>query len=500
MDYLLWSLPLIGILATLLLFRTTALVAGTVGLALAVPVSVFWAPKTLGIDEAVNACTIGAWVGISVGAVLLGGLFFRRAVYDSLPAPQELESPPATDKRRTAFRACFLLGPFAESATGYGVGQLVIAPVLGRLGLKPTEVAVLGLFSQILVPWGALANGTIVGAQFAGVQSSNLGLHSAIISLPLLLAWLALFWRIAAAAGIKGSSASYVSEAAYVVVLVLLLASLSYTLGPEVAGMAALGIVISVSFALTNGLTKKAVRSTLPTVLPFVCLIVVLIAVRAVPGLNALAKTFEVRPTSDAPPLYLFLHPAFWLFAIGSGLFVVRNGWRVLARNFAAVWTAGKRSLFSIIAFLAISQILSASGMAEGLADGLKALLGPAAILIVPLLGGVFGYITSASSVSNGLLMHSQVTLAGNEAGKIIWIAAIQNVAAAALTMVSPVRLALISHLAGTDERGVLRKVWPLALAPLVILSAVAGWVVLSSGSASIFHGAQIRHIVAYSR
>lgn len=115
-----------------------------------------------------------------------------------------------------------------------------------------------------------------------------------------------------------------------------------------------------------------------------------------------------------------------------------------------------------------MSQVLSASGIAEGLADGLKTLFGPAAILTVPLLAGLFGYITSASSVSNGLLMHSQVALVENS--KIICGAAIQNVASAALTMVSPARLALVSHLAGTDERNVVSKIWPLALAPILIL------------------------------
>ncbi len=43
----------------------------------------------------------------------------------------------------------------------------------------------LGLYSQSLVPWGALAIGTTVGATLAGLTPNELGLSSALLQVPI---------------------------------------------------------------------------------------------------------------------------------------------------------------------------------------------------------------------------------------------------------------------------------------------------------------------------
>ena len=142
-----------------------------------------------------------------------------------------------------------------------------------------------------------------------------------------------------------------------------------------------------------------------------------------------------------------------------------------------AALSAGRRSVVAIVLFLGMAQILGSSGIAGGLAGGLKEIFGRDALISVPMMGGLFGYMTSASSVANGLLMSAQVALAPH-GPTVLWAATIQNVAAAALTMVSPVRVSLVSGPAGQDEKAILIRTLPLALVPLVILTVVAGFVI----------------------
>jgi lactate permease len=57
------------------------------------------------------------------------------------------------------------LAPFVESVSGFGVGTVVVIPMLVALGIGSLQAAILGLLGQIAVPWGALAVGTTLGAE-----------------------------------------------------------------------------------------------------------------------------------------------------------------------------------------------------------------------------------------------------------------------------------------------------------------------------------------------
>lgn len=126
------------------------------------------APLRLDFIGALLAAAKGIWLGSLVGAVILGGLFFRAIVSTDTVAPA---TTCTRQQRRQLFTACFFIGPFAESATGYGVGQVAIASMIRSTGAKPMHAVLLGLFSQTLVPWGAMAIGTIVGAELSGVPA-----------------------------------------------------------------------------------------------------------------------------------------------------------------------------------------------------------------------------------------------------------------------------------------------------------------------------------------
>jgi lactate permease len=96
--------------------------------------------------------------------------------------------------------------------------------------------------------------------------------------------------------------------------------------------------------------------------------------------------------------------------------------------------------------------------------------------LATPLFAALFGFLTSSSSATNGLLMPSQAALAEEAHLSLPWLAALQNTAAAAATMLSPVRIAVGCALVGTPdlERSVYTRAWSLGVLPLIVLIAAA--------------------------
>ncbi|MBN9268403.1 MAG: L-lactate permease, partial [Hyphomicrobium sp.] len=110
-----------------------------------------------------------------------------------------------------------------------------------------------------------------------------------------------------------------------------------------------------------------------------------------------------------------------------------------------------------------------------GIADGVRGALGSLAVVMTPLLAGALGFLTGSSNATNGLLMRSQVSLADDRVAPV-WIAALQNTASAAMTMLSPVRVAMGCALVGRSnlQREVYTQAWPLGAAALGALTFIA--------------------------
>jgi lactate permease len=402
--------------------------------------------------------------------VILGGLFFREIISGATDTIEQ-EPVPAELRRRQLYTTCFFIGPFAEAATGFGVGQVTIAPILKRIEVAPINGVIFGLFSQMLVPWGALANGTIVGAQLSGLSPSTLGLHSALLTLPLLFGWLCLFWRFAAAAGVIGNQRDFIGEVASTTVAAALLIFANAKLGPEIAALAALGPLIAAGFVIDWSSGRGHWRAAFRVGLPYAVLIAGLATTRAIAPINQLlSHAVAVRPFDDGPTWFPLLHPSSWLLAVGFVTAVLTG--KSIGDDFLPAWRRGKKAVLTIVLFLAMAQVMVASGIAGGMADGMRSSLGVTAVVVTPLFASLFGFMTSSSAATNGLLMPAQAALAQTTQVSLPWLAASQNVAAAAATVLSPIRLAMGCALVGRPdlERPVYARAWPLGVMPLTVL------------------------------
>lgn len=474
MEYLIWSSPVVCVVALIASGRSTVL-AGGVGVLGTILAALLVPARDTGFADLLVEALAGAWFACLVGAVILGGLFFREIL--ATEGKSKRSHLAVSLDRRTAYSTCFLVGPFAESATGFGVGQVEVTPRLRQLGVKPIDAVVLGLFSQVMVPWGALANPTIVGAGLAGLPPVALGADSALLTAPLLFLWLALYWRAVKSAGVPSRPADLIVEFLMTLVVAGLLVAGNVVLGPEVAVLAALGPVIALRFLGEPESLADKRQIAISVGLPYAFLIIGLAASRLVPPLNtALGNLLVFRPLPHWPEWHPFLHPSSWLVGVGV---LTAMSQRDAARIPAAAVQAWRRcrwALLALMLFLAMARVLLASGIASEMANGMRLALGSLATLLTPLLAGLFGFLTGNGSATNGLLMPAQVALATSAHISLPWLAAVQNVAAAALTMLSPVRVSIGCSLAGIPSAtgDVYRRAWLFGTLPLVALLASA--------------------------
>lgn len=329
-----------------------------------------------------------------------------------------------------------------------------------------------------MVPWGAMANGTMIGAALADLSPAGLGTRSAALTAPLLLGWLAMFWRAAHAAGIAAGAAECMGELCWIGGITALLVLCNHAVGPEVAGVAALGSLIALRFCLHERPSAERLWTAAIACAPYVALILGLAASRVLPSLKRMLEdAATLRPFADGPVFHPLTHPATWLMLTGClTALVVKPA--AVARAADLACRRGCRPVLTILLFLAMAKLTTASGMAEALGQGVRQALGSAALLAVPVLAGIFGFMTGSGNASNGLLMQAQVSLGRETHLEIAWIAAIQNTAAAALTMLSPARVAMGCAIAGVPhlERTVYAHAWPfgaIAMAILVGASAI---------------------------
>jgi lactate permease len=472
--YFLWSLPILAIAGLIAAGRTTALGAGLCGAALAGAIALTTSPNRLSLPDLLISASHGIWLSWLVGLVILSGLFFRNIVATALPSAY---SAPEGGCRRRAFAACFLVGPFTECSTGFGAGQVATAALLRSVGISPANVVLLALFSQVLVPWGAMANGTVVGAELSGLNRRELGVGSAILTIPLLALWLSMFWRIASQAGLYASRSDLLSEAAWLSAGAALLVLTNWALGPEIAGMAALGPLIVLHFWRDARLDRQAWAQAIKTALPYAVLTIGLVfATGLVPVSAFLSGLLRIRPFTDGPVWLPLIHPGCWLIAVGLITALATGRLKLAGQAASRAWGDGRNAVLTIAAYLVMARVMADSGIALALARGLRELFGPAAVLAVPLLAGAFGFLTGSCNATNGLLMPSHAALAAEERKSLFWLAAIQNTTAAALTMLSPARVAMacaLVHRAGLERETYLRA-WPWAVGAMFIMSGIA--------------------------
>ncbi|WP_456750531.1 L-lactate permease [Bradyrhizobium sp. USDA 4461] len=476
-------IPIAAVLGLIASRRVTVFSAGLIGCSIAVGEAlVGLLPQKLEMLQLWSETLQGSWIAWQSAAVLVCGYFF----YDVIRRGDAGAPALATRKlsHRGLWSICFLLGPIAESVTGFGVGAIIAMPAILALGVTGSDAVLLALFSQILVPWGALSVGTITAAALSHQSPQELAFATAILTAPLLGGYLLVFWSLVTSSGRLISTRQKLVDVAWTAALGAAIVLGAPCIPVELGVIVPAGLVLLTHWGCYERPRIAQASLLLRRLMPYATVIALLIITRSMPPIRSLLSgALEFKPFPELPSFAPLYNPSFWLLVAGTGNLVAigrSTEWSsVLTEAVKRTW----RPIASITLFVCLAQVLSATGGAELLGSSLKSLLGSHAQLVAPLIGGLGGFLVGSNSASTAMMMPVQVALGVQNS---LWPAAIQNVSASNFTLLSPPRIGLATALvhSSLSESDVYRKAWPVALTMISILTAEAAILMSWSGDA----------------
>lgn len=371
-------------------------------------------------------------------------------------------------------RAVLLLGlgvtPLAESIIGWGVGVIIGVPLLMRIGMNATKAATIGLLGIVLGPWGSLGPGMLVMAEMSGVPLHDVGIWSAILSLPALV----IMGIAISIVGMGRHTALRMSGETLTTAIVMWLALMATNawvnvpLGGVLASFA--GIACVLGFArLRGGQIPGMRRDTVVSLMPYLLLVVGLLVMTGVTALVDLGAWGEVLTS-----------PALWLLAAAAsappllGMSTV-DTLASMRRALVRFWPVTVITLL----FITFGGILAANGMSSTLAAA-AAGLGTSFLLVVPLIGFLGGYITGSNTPTSAMFADGVATTAGNLGADATVALGAQNVATGVAVMTSPGRVALAISVADGLRRTDESPADPVRIMATVLLANAAVIAVLA--------------------
>lgn len=410
---------------------------------------------------ALASLTQGAWLSVVPVGIVAAGLVFHGAV-----AGREPPDAAPGDVIDRVFTAAFLLGPFAETVTGFCVGAIFALGVMRRAGVASVPAAAMSLLTLALIPWGGLGPGTAVGAAISGVPGQALGTRNAWIvaaELPLLLM---LFWHWSAVAGFAVPATKRLAQLGWVSAIGASLI-LWHRVAPwELCGVLATGPLLAVRLLLANPPRDRAAwLCAVQSALPYLALTAALLSSRLWHNAPAL------HPFPNLPPLPAN-HAMVAIILVALLFAALRpSPGRLIADAMARAW----RPALALLMFVLLSRFLSNAGIPQALAHALADLFGPAAPYASPLLAGISAFFAGTNVGSNSTMMPLQSELGRLAGMDPAALPAIQN--GTLFLLLAPQVVGMVAGLAGRDvlPAAIWRMAWPVALISLAVgLAAVA--------------------------
>lgn len=463
----------IVIVLVLLLVRVASLWAGVAGLAAALLGAAFSFPLT-GPQIAAAASGMAPTV-VEVAFILLGGVGLAEAMtrggaQDRI-AGWLAGAESGADRTTILLLLVYGMTPFMESVTGFGLGVVITAPLLIRLGLTPVKAVVSGLLGLVLVPWGSLGPGMLISAQLGGQDFGRLGVWSAVLSLPVLLvSMVAVLWLNVG----HPSGRQLVVATAVVLGEWGVLIGANLIAGPPLAGVLAGAAVIAGLLGATRlagGRLPAIDRALVMAMVPYLVL---------VGGILLLTALLSV--TGSRGRLGWLASPALWVVvaavvAIALSRGSTRQRWRLVG-SAVARWVpiAG-----NALVFMVLGIVMATTGMAEHLAET-AARVGFGFVAAIPAVGALGGYLTGSNTGSAAMFSTATTTAAlGLGASPLVALAG-QNVAGSIAIIASPPRIALAVGVAMPDGARLPRSATALLLRVVAGSAVALGVIVLLLG------------------
>jgi len=518
-NWLLSFLPILTVIVLMLLFKWGALRAGAMSwlVALAVSLIFFGGSWLILAWSQVKALVLAANLLVLIWGALL--LYSLASEAGSIRAISLFIPRLSNDRSIQLLLIAWLLTSFLQGMGGFGVAVAVCAPILVGMGFSPIlSIVMTAIGHGWAVSFGGMASAFESLIAVTGVPGLLIAPYAAVlfalsfVPTGVIITLLGTGWKGVRHAFPAILAVSLTMGASLYVLNINGFWSLS-TIGPSLVGIGTLVLLTCLpgyhgtKDAISNGGQELHTRDLLVHLTPYILLVVIGFAVALIRPLNAFLNRVSislaypkivsglgfVTPAESSPILHPFSHP-------GTVLFVtVLLSYLVLKREGMLNHTSPRRILsltshnsvdgsLGIVVMAGVSTIMTHVGMtstlARGIAETINAVIYPA---VVPFVGMIGAFLTGTNNNSNILFGALQAEAAALLKLNVPLILAAQHAGASMGSVMSPTKLIVscITVGLGGQEGKVLRKMIGYGLIPISVVAIATGiWSWLLSGGA----------------
>ncbi|EGJ28013.1 L-lactate permease [Streptococcus porcinus] len=471
-------IPILWLILSLAVFRIRGDLACFIGLIITLLTSIFG--FQFSVEDSLTAALEGAVMGFwPIIYIIVAAVFTYNLTTASggMTVIKRLLMTITEDKRVLVLILAWGFGGFLEAIAGFGTAVAIPASILVALGMKPLRAALICLIANTTpTAFGAIGLPVTTLAQVTGLEVRQL---SVIVSLQLFILIVAIPFVLVALTGegkapIKGVfSLTLASGLAFALPQVLV----SHYLGAELPSIIGSLFCILVTILMVKyrerGSQAKVVdepvalkegfKASLPFILVFVF---IMLTSSLFPAINnVLAKvstTLSIYTGEHAKPytikwltspgtmiiLATFLAGLLQGMSFGEILRILGNSIKQLTKT-----------MLTVASIVALSKVMSYSGMINTIAISLVAVTGGFYPFIAPVIGTLGTFITGSDTSANVLFGELQVKAANNLNMNPYWMAAANMTGATAGKMISPQSIAVAAVAIGLEgQEGKLLK------------------------------------------
>lgn len=379
----------------------------------------------------------------------------------------------------------FCLGGFLEAVAGFGSAVAVPAGMLIVLGVQPVRAVVICLVANsVPVAFGALGIPLLALVNVTGLDVVVLTRHVAVqlsvfaVLVPAVLVIMANGgWRGAGRPLIEALFIGLVFSAAQLLV--------AWFSGPELVAVGGSLISLFAYVGCRRCLVKRMATlrppdepSLFTATLPFLCLLILVLATRLTPLKALQEKPFVLALGSGGHRMHLDLLTTPGTLLMISGFIGALAGGLTFRRSVRLVGEAAlkiRRTAVVVISILVLAKVMTFSGMIASVARMLAGAVGGFFPLLSPWLGALGTFVTGSDTSSNILLGSLQKQTALNTGYDPAWLSAANTSGATAGKMISPQSISVGASTAGVESRQgeILRTTIWYCAGYLVLLSIV---------------------------
>ena len=495
-DYMLFEIAMIPVLWLIVSLGVLKMPAHktcsfTVILTLAIAI-ICWRMKFIdGITATVEGMAIALW---PILLVIVAALFTYNLAVETktMDVIKKMLSSITTDKRIQVLILAWGFGGFLEAVAGYGTAVAIPTSILASLGFNPLFAAVICLLANTVpTAFGALGIPVTTLATVTGLEVVHLSyvtsiqLAGFIVLIPFLLVILT-EKSIKALKGVVGIT--LVSGITFAVPQIFIAKYLGADLPALVASICSMACTILMAKAMNKEKVetkedKIGLKEGVLAWLPYILLCgLILIASPLVPSINSLVAKASSNIhiyTGDATSTTAFS----WINTPGMMILIATFIAGLIQKlKFTYMLDVLKRtiiqlktSFITIMSIVAISKIMSHSGMTSSISFGLCAITGSFYPLIAPLLGAIGTFVTGSDTSANILFGALQTEAAKSLSIDPYWIAAANTAGATAGKMISPQSIAIATSATGLigSEGKILSTTVKYCLGYVIILGLI---------------------------